>query len=150
MSSINSFHEPIGEPLERPMHFYGLGVEAGGIIEETGEPGEFLILDLIGAQWLEQRLDIAVEGLSFAPWREELLVAPVAALEINPRRGRGRSLAREWGLAEGGWYELYLSPDPAGGGQLYRNLFGAGEPVRIDKAMGLPSGTVTKLTAAVF
>jgi hypothetical protein len=149
MSDINNFHMLQGEPLERPLHFYGLGVEAGGVTEETGHEGEFLILDLIGAQWFAERLEIAAEGLSSPRWQRELLLAPVAALEVNSRRWNGRSLAREWGLAEGQWYELILAPDAAGGGQLYRNLFGEGQPVRIEKGSGLPDDLIAKLSAAV-
>ena len=145
MSSINSFHVLSGEPTERPMHFYGLGAEAGVVITETGEEDEFFILDLIGAIWFQQRSEIAANGLSSVDWREQLLVAPVAALEINP----GRSIVSEWSLREGDWYELLLSPDPAGGAQLYRNMFGTGEPVRIDSAQPLPTKMISKLTAAV-
>src|SRR5258707_15561315 len=101
MSSINSFPILNGERTERPMQFYGLGVETGGVIAEAGEEDEFFVLDLIGAQWFQQRSDIAANGLSSPDWREELLVAPVAALEINPGGGHGRSLISEWGFVEG-------------------------------------------------
>jgi hypothetical protein len=69
---INNFHVMGGEPDEKPMHFFGLGVEAGAVVEDSGNPGEFLTLDLIGADWMQQRWDLAAEGLASPSWREAL------------------------------------------------------------------------------
>jgi hypothetical protein len=115
------------------------------VVEDSGNPGEFLTFDLIGADWMQQRWELAAEGLASSSWREALLRAPVAILELNTRRLGARALLHEWSLEEEGWYEIFLLADPAGGGQLYRNMFGA----VIDNSGKLPPGAVQRSKAVV-
>lgn len=136
--------------LSRPLRLYALAAE--------GEPRRYILYDAVDADWADALFDRAEGDQLTRLWWDEIQDAPVYAVTVNVVCDGAYESAKKTlkslpeipeDEGEGPlWMELTVTPDSAGGADLYNNIVGAPQRVRIvSTLLGSNSPKVGKLAA---